>query len=258
MSLAKLAITKLDVSLSDASADYGGAVNLLARIYNNTDSEVIIERNNVCLYIPEKLIVKSNKARPYCVFPDNPDTKITVQPNSEYTFTWGGASSEFISGNVLFEGISFKPDTYIYVLNIIMEYVDKTDKNPVNASVPVTRDVRMHVELPRYAVWVYSIIGMIIMNIGWVGYQWIKYAAKFGNKFIFEDIPERRHMLSTFIGNTVYGLPISSVLVLVTLASHKAGRVISINILDFYGAIVAGIVAQLLVITRRHEKHLDN
>jgi hypothetical protein len=65
-------------------------------------------------------------------------------------------------------------------------------------------------------------------------------------------------MISIFFGNLLLGFSVGTVLVLLTLASHKAGRIISINILDFYGAVVAGIVAQYLIITRRHEKHLDN
>jgi hypothetical protein len=254
LSLARLSVTKIDTSSSDANADYGNPIRVAAKIHNTSDMSIKISSRNSCLYLPEKLVINPSESMKKCIISDNSDSYITLQPNSEYVFVWEAESAKYIAANifsVLYSGLKFKPDTYVFTLNIDIEPNDGKSNTPVT----LAREIKVHAELPRYAIWAYSIFGVLLMSIGWCGYQWVTFAAKFGFK-IFEGIPERNHIISTFFGNLIYGIPISSAIVLLTVASNRAGKVISINILDFYGAVIAGVLVQLMVITRRHEKYL--
>jgi hypothetical protein len=163
LSLSKMAIPRIDLSSSDTSGDYGSPIRMSAKIYNSSDHIIKIDASRTCLHVPSKLLVGNGDPAKKCIPPDNLESRIEIQPNSEFTLTWETTQSKYISGNiieVLIGGFTFKPELYVFTVNIDMHH----EVNGSTAKVNVVREVRVQVELPRYAVWIYSLIGILLMG----------------------------------------------------------------------------------------------
>lgn len=210
--------------------------------------EQILGQNGECIVGHNNLPTMSFNA-------PKPMQGLQISAGSRYTLTWkcpkrtSDKYSEIESSIILFmRKIAFRPDMYTFTVNVPIRYnpLGKADGDK-SAITTKSADKSIKTDLDRLFIFISSAlgaIGAVIVN------ACFSIVAIYGERKR-HDAPGYGYFIEKVRFDHLWMIPValilSPLLVTATDFTHKFDRGVSIQIFDFFGAILAGFLIQMMV-----------